>query len=192
MKYIYFTLSKQETAIPRTRGTINQKNMKTLANSLYTLAADPLNCWTPLVVASSLEAVITDASVTLEETVSQEPKLFTTDQQQSILRLQAWLGLHTHWFTVRVVHPRAAKSGGRGRFSVPADERSALENMAVVILRFRVRTRHGLTWVFGLTKGHFNRSGLERLNVWETSNVTQKYISKYQHFPWKKLFPVGQ
>lgn len=63
--------------------------MKTLANSLYTLAADPLNCWTPLVVASSLEAVITDASVTLEETVSQEPKLFTTDQQQSILRLQA-------------------------------------------------------------------------------------------------------
>lgn len=162
IKYIYFALSKEETVILRTRGTINQKNMKPLANSLTTQAADPLNCWTPLVVASSLEAAITGASVTLEETVSQEPKLFTTDQQQSILRLQAWLGLHTHWFTVRVVHPRASKSSGKSRFSVPADERSALENMAVVIPRFWVRTRHGSTWVFGLIIRHFNKSDLER------------------------------
>lgn len=146
--------------------------MRTLTNSLYTQAVDPLNCWTLPVVcraaAFSLEAVITDASVTPEETVSQEPKLLTADQQWSILHLQAWLGLHTHWFMVRVVHPPAAKSSGKSRFSVQADERSALENMAVVILRFWVRTRHGLTWVFGLTKGH-NKLDVERLTGRENS-----------------------
>lgn len=41
--------------------------------------------------------------------------------------------------------------------------------MAVVILRFWVRTRHGLTWVFGLTKGHFNKLDVERLTGRENS-----------------------
>lgn len=129
-KYIIFTLSKW-IIILRTRVTINKKkNMRTLTNSLYTQAVDPLNCWTLPVVcraaAFSLEAVITDASVTPEETVSQEPKLLTADQQWSILHLQAWLGLHTHWFMVRVVHPRAAKSSGQSRFSVRAQMKEVL------------------------------------------------------------------
>lgn len=163
--------------------------MRTLTNSLYTQAVDPLNCWTLPVVcraaAFSSEAVITDASVTPEETVSQEPKLLTADQQWSILHLQAWLGLHTHWFMVRVVHPRAAKSSGKSRFSVRADERSALENMAVVMLRFWVRTRHGLTWVFGLTKGHFNKLDVERLTGGENSPLLKNLsvgLKSIKHF----------
>lgn len=93
--------------------------MRTLTNSFYTQAVDPLNCWTLPVVcraaAFSLEAVITDASVTPEETAkNQNSSPLISSGQFCICRPDSGsipTDLWSEWFI-----PELQKAAGKADF----------------------------------------------------------------------------